>query len=409
MPWTWQEDSDGFRSKVRHKGAGKGPGMGKGKGKGKGKGAERRPEWRCRCGAPNFMERNWCRRCGLDYTHGEPIQPSSPELTNGKAHTLIASPGSLEEETNAGTKEASSEPARIANMIKFHKSLLAAARQHGDTPEARAEVARQEEELKRLASAEREAQPDRDRLRSLLDRVKYREGTAAAKQAEVQELQEMLQEATESASQAAASLNEAKLELHTLQETMAAASAASKSTQEDTGLTQTVSVEVLREQLAKERAANRHAVAALQSMVQAAEHKDAMEDTVEATEGDGKLTMEQALAQAKVALTSPNPVAPESSEVTATQEGDRMPTQEELDGLIRQLPPQYLSQVVARLTQPGVVEAATEEARLMAERKSLLEAQRTDRLRRAHESNQPKLSPKQLAEKAMQEKGGRVA
>ena len=218
MPWAWQEDDEGYRSRFRTKGAGKDRPKGGGKGKGSGKGGERRPEWRCKCGVPNFMERNWCRRCGLDFTHGEPIGVVDKV-------TSLCSPATPVQGANAAAAETATEVVitPLAQQIKFHKALLAAARQHGESPEVKAEILRQEEELKRLATAERESQEPKVRLRSLLDRVRHREEVVTARQTEVRTLTEQLKSTTDAASQAEVALNEAKVELNALQESMAAA------------------------------------------------------------------------------------------------------------------------------------------------------------------------------------------
>ena len=215
MPWAWQEDGDGFRSKIHTKGAGKGRRVEKGdsSGKGIGKGGGRRPEWRCSCGTHNFLDRNWCRLCGKDYTNGELVKP--PETTGAAA--------SVPSQEAAGPVEtpkiaaAGGAPASVTQQIRMHKALLAAARQSGDTPEAHAEAKRHEGALARLAAEEKAALPPENRLRSALDRVRGRERVAAAADSAVADLTVRLDVAKKAAADAHSALEKDRCELQQLQ------------------------------------------------------------------------------------------------------------------------------------------------------------------------------------------------
>ena len=170
MPWKWEEDTAGFHRKVRT------PPKGKGKGKGQspdsGTSQRRRDEWRCRCGTHNFLERNWCRLCGRDYTHGELVTAAPVQALGVICAQAPAAPASASqsESTSMDTGDGEPAPTPVAQKIRLRKALLAAARQGGDTPEANAEVSRHEAELERLTAEEKAAVPAEARLRSLLDR-----------------------------------------------------------------------------------------------------------------------------------------------------------------------------------------------------------------------------------------------
>ena len=139
------------------------------------------------------------------------VQPAQSTSAGGSVAGLAAAGG-------VSTIDAAAHA--IAQQVKFHRALLAAARQHGSAPEAQAEVARQEAQIARLTAEEKAAQPPEDRLRSLLDRVRHREQTAAAADVKVKELEAQLKAAKEAAVDAHASLDKDRSELTKLQSSM---------------------------------------------------------------------------------------------------------------------------------------------------------------------------------------------
>ena len=109
----------------------------------------------------------------------------------------------------------------IAKKIRFHKAMLAVARQSEDSQEARDEVERHEAELTRLAAEEKAQLPVESRLRSLLDRVRHREKTASVAELKVSELSTRLDEARKVAEDARSALEADRRELSQLQASMA--------------------------------------------------------------------------------------------------------------------------------------------------------------------------------------------
>ena len=109
----------------------------------------------------------------------------------------------------------------IAKKIRFHKAMLAVARQSEDSQEARDEVERHEAELTRLAAEEKAQLPVESRLRSLLDRVRHREKTASVVELKVSELSTRLDEARKVAEDARSALEADRRELSQLQASMA--------------------------------------------------------------------------------------------------------------------------------------------------------------------------------------------
>lgn len=167
------------------------------------------------------MERNWCRLCGRDYTHGEPVQAPAAEVT-GTAAARSAQPATAQPLSQSLPVDASdAASAGIAKKIRFHKAMLAVARQSEDTPDARAEVERHEAELTRLAAEEKAALPAESRLRSLLDRVRHREKTTSSADLKVSELTTQLEQARKVAEEARSVFEADRLELAQLQATMA--------------------------------------------------------------------------------------------------------------------------------------------------------------------------------------------
>ena len=96
-----------------------------------------------------------------------------------------------------------------------------------------------------------------------------------------------------------------------------------------------------------------------------------------------------------------------SSTPVGTREGTHEPTEQEQADLIASIPARHLAQVAHRLSQPGVIEQAVEEARLAEERKDLLEKQRAECIQRQQKG--PTLTHKERADQAFKAKGGRGA
>ena len=307
------------------------------------------------------MERNWCRGCGLDYTHGDLVKPPVVEA----ASDTCAPPPAFVQSSSYATAGARTP---VAQRIRLRKALLAAARQHGDGQDVQEEVRRHEAELARLTAEERASQPTEDRLRSLLDRVRHKEQVADAADAKVKELSTQLAAATAAATEARSALDADRREMAELKAAMASPPQVGPAPRPEAATPPAALAE------AKATEASLNAVLAAFAMAakegSTIEERQGLEGAVQqakdqATAREAAREAAKQAAEAKAtAETSAMAVdraegsKRKGEEPSMTQPGDQDLQDEELEALLSKVPPGKRQPALDRLTQLGVADHA---------------------------------------------------
>ena len=371
MPWQWSEpDAGGFVTKGKGKGKDKNPTelearlMAKVRsafheaqsytGKDVNRWAGRKAEWVCSCGERNFVERGQCRKCGTRWQMKFALIPAGSPPPQ-KSAAPAGQPAGMPPAGQAAAAKPPLQPAPAS--LEAAEAALAAAKLANAPPPVL--EAWEEEVSKRRAAAETKVPPSiRARLATATgeanaamqarERAQKRANSAKV---ELEEAEKQLQEASVEEQRAAAALRAVTAEVApkpetpaqpeaaedaqateaSLQSILAAFATAAKegaSLEEKEGLEQTL-------QQAKEQATAREAAKA--AAAKAAAEAQAM--AVERAEGCKRKSGEE----------EPSP----------TQPGDLDLLDEDLEALLKQVPPGKRQRAKERLTQLGVADGAT--------------------------------------------------